>query len=60
MKRYLTHLLQGSRSRHEDLQPARKRTAPRTIAGSASLRAEDGYDWLRQIKSTQKGCANLL
>ncbi|CAM0998795.1 Transposase [Rhodanobacter sp. Root179] len=60
MKRYINHLLQGPRSRFGNLQLARQDAGPRTIATKASLRAEDGYDWLRQIKSTQKGCPNLL
>jgi hypothetical protein len=60
MKRYINHLLQNPRGRFENLRPARQGVGPRTIATKASLRAEDGYDWLRQIKSTQKGCPNLL
>lgn len=55
MKRHTNNLLQHLHSRFESSHAARRNAAPRNIAANASLRAEDGYDWLRQIKSAQVG-----
>lgn len=54
MKRYINHLLQRPRGRFESAHAARRNAEPRTIAAKAGLQAEDGYDWLQQIKSVPK------
>jgi hypothetical protein len=53
MKRYIDNFLQHPRSRFESSLAARQYPIPRSIAASANLHPEDGYDWLRQIKSAQ-------
>ncbi|WP_426688653.1 hypothetical protein [Rhodanobacter ginsengiterrae] len=55
MKRYINQLLQQSRSQFENSHAARRTDAPKSIRASGGLRAEDGYDWLRQIKRVRIG-----
>ena len=56
MKRHLNHLLLHTRGRLESAHATRRTTTPRnnTTAAIGSLQAEDGYDWLRQIKPTRQ------
>lgn len=55
MKRYINQLLQQSRSQFESSHARRRTEAPQSMHASSALRAEDGYDWLRQIKPVQIG-----
>ncbi|MHB1059172.1 MAG: hypothetical protein ACYC0F_14940 [Rhodanobacter sp.] len=55
MKRHIDSLLQRPRGRFETSRMARRHPIPQSIAAGASLRPEDGYDWLRQIKPVQRG-----
>jgi hypothetical protein len=50
MKRHTTHLLQQLHSRFESSHVARRNPVPASTATRGGLHAEDGYDWLRQIK----------
>lgn len=52
MKHHFNALLQRKRIEFEGTDDARKR--PREIAtDTAKLHAEDGYDWLQQIRRAQ-------
>lgn len=53
MKRYIGNLLQHPRNRFDSFHAGRRHSTPRNVAASTSLRPEDGYDWLRQIKLVQ-------
>jgi hypothetical protein len=50
MKRHASNLLQHLRSRFESSQADRRNAEPPSIAANIGLSAEDGYDWLRQLK----------
>ncbi len=50
MKRHASNLLQHLRSRSESTDADRRNAAPRSITANIGLSAEDGYDWLRQLK----------
>ncbi len=54
MKRHLNPLLQKIHSRFEAPHAARRSTTPLGTPTATDLRAEDGYDWLRQIKPLQR------
>jgi hypothetical protein len=50
MKRLASTLLQYLRSPPDSSDAARRSAVARGLAANTVLRAEDGYDWLRQIK----------
>lgn len=50
MKRYISQFLQGSRRQSEPSNTERRAVAARAESGNFRLRAEDGYDWLLQIR----------
>ena len=50
MKRHASNLPQHLRSRSENTDADRRNAAPRSITANIGLSAEDGYDWLRQLK----------
>lgn len=50
MQRHLNHSPQHPRNRFENVHAVHRAAVPRNMVAGSSLRREDGYDWLRQIK----------
>ncbi|MGY3038749.1 hypothetical protein ACVWWQ_000336 [Rhodanobacter sp. TND4EL1] len=50
MKRYINQLLEKPRTQFESASARRRNEVPGSLTANAGLRAEDGYDWLRQIR----------
>ncbi|MFA6232369.1 MAG: hypothetical protein WC617_19685 [Rhodanobacter sp.] len=57
MKRRSHRLLQRKRVDIDSSSTMRRISTTVGVAGSAALRSQDGYDWLREIKRFQARCA---